>query len=201
MDGCGPVGLPPTGRLRFRPLGRSPKTPRNGGKLLEGSRSGQGFSEVAGWLAEQAVYREPISGPSSLIYREDTGKSPETGPSGGTEPCQSGPFGGAQPACSLDSGTGKSTATSRESSDRNRPPKGHMDPTHAAEPAHRLVAESLGTARMALPYPGVTAATPQLQDVMRRSRAAMRTQKGVTSPGSRWVRGSLLDSGLAEAVA
>lgn len=57
---------------------RSAKTPRNGGKSAVGARSGRGFSGVADYLAVRAVYRELVSGPKSLIHRENTGKSPKS---------------------------------------------------------------------------------------------------------------------------
>ncbi len=59
--------------------GRPPKTPRNGGKFTAGSRSGRGVSGGADYLAVGAVDRKPVSLPKSLIYRENTGNSPETG--------------------------------------------------------------------------------------------------------------------------
>ncbi len=49
-------------------------------KFTAGSRSGRGVSGVADYLAVEAVSLELVSeSRSSLIYRENTGNSPETG--------------------------------------------------------------------------------------------------------------------------
>ena len=49
-------------------------------------------------MAERAVDREPVSLPKSLIQRENTGNSPETGFRVGRI-LQSGPFSGPYAAC------------------------------------------------------------------------------------------------------
>ena len=49
-------------------------------------------------MAERAVDREPVSGAKSLIYRENTGNSPETGFRVG-QILHSGPFSGSYAAC------------------------------------------------------------------------------------------------------
>ncbi len=63
--------------------GPSPKTPRIGGYFAAGSRVGRAVSAPADYMAERAVDREPVSLPKSLIRRENTGNSPETGFRGG----------------------------------------------------------------------------------------------------------------------
>ena len=58
--------------------------------------------------------------PKSLIHRENTGSSPETGFRGGARFPKSGPFSGSSRRVSLNSETGKFLPTSRESRDTNR---------------------------------------------------------------------------------
>ena len=61
-----------------RRSGSSHKAPRTGGYFNVGRRGRRGVSPPPDYMAERAVDREPFSRPNSLIYRENTGNSPET---------------------------------------------------------------------------------------------------------------------------
>ncbi len=80
---------------------------------------GREVSATADWVAERAVDREPVSLPKSLIYRENTGNSPETGFRGEARFSSPSPFRGPTWLVSLNSETGKSLPTNREFRDAN----------------------------------------------------------------------------------
>ncbi len=65
-------------------------------------------------MAVGAVYRELVSGPKTLIHRENTGKSPKFRLPGEGQRLRSGPCSTSSPASSLRSGTGKFLPTSRD---------------------------------------------------------------------------------------
>ncbi len=79
IDGGGALaGVVQVSPVRVRG-GARPKPREVASSFAAGGRCGHGASAVADYMAVQPVDREPVSLPKSLICRETTGNSPETG--------------------------------------------------------------------------------------------------------------------------